>query len=84
MFSVRDTGEGIPAEAFERIFEKFGQVASRQGGRVMSTGLGLTFCKLAVKAHGGHIEVESVPGEGSTFSFTVPLDGPATITNDPH
>ncbi len=76
VFSIRDTGEGIPPEAFERIFEKFGQVASRHGGRTMSTGLGLTFCKLAVKAHGGHIGVESVPGEGSTFSFTIPLDGP--------
>ncbi len=73
LFSVSDTSEGIPAEAFERIFEKFGQVASRHGGRTMSTGLGLTFCKLAVQAHGGHISVESMPGEGSTFSFTIPL-----------
>jgi signal transduction histidine kinase len=73
VFSVRDTGEGIPAEAFERIFEKFGQVESRQSGRTMSTGLGLTFCKLAVESHGGHIEVESTPGQGSTFSFTIPL-----------
>ena len=72
VFSVRDTGEGIPVEAFERIFEKFGQVESRQGGRIMSTGLGLTFCKLTVKAHGGNIAVESVPGKGSTFSFTIP------------
>jgi len=72
LFSVQDTGEGIPSEAFRRIFEKFGQVASRQGGRTMSTGLGLTFCKLAVEAHGGHIEVESEPGQGSTFCFTIP------------
>jgi signal transduction histidine kinase len=73
VFSVSDSGEGIPPEAFEHIFEKFGQVASRQSGRVMSTGLGLTFCKLAVEAHGGHIGVESTPGAGSTFSFTIPL-----------
>lgn len=72
-FFVSDTGEGIPTEAFGRIFEKFGQVESRQGGRNMSTGLGLTFCKLAVESHGGHIEVESTPGEGSTFCFTIPL-----------
>ena len=72
-FSVRDTGEGIPAEAFGRIFEKFGQVAERHGGLTMSTGLGLTFCKLAVEAHGGQIGVESVPGQGSTFRFTIPL-----------
>jgi signal transduction histidine kinase len=72
-FSVMDTGEGIPPEAFERIFEKFGQVESRQRGRTMSTGLGLTFCKLAVESHGGHIWVESVAGQGSTFRFTIPL-----------
>ena len=73
VFSISDTGEGIPTEAFEHIFEKFGQVASRHGGRTMSTGLGLTFCKLAVEAHGGHIGVESVAGEGSTFRFTIPV-----------
>ena len=71
LFWVSDTGEGIPAESFECIFEKFGQVQSRQGGRLMSTGLGLTFCKLAVEAHGGHITVESAPGQGSTFRFTI-------------
>ena len=76
-FSVSDTGEGIPSESFGRIFEKFGQVESRKGGRTMSTGLGLTFCKLAVEAHGGHIDVESAPGQGSTFCFTVPLEPPA-------
>ena len=72
-FSVRDTGEGIPADAFERIFEKFGQVDARNK---VGTGLGLAFCKLAVEAHGGRIEVESRAGEGSTFSFTVPLTIP--------
>lgn len=71
-FSVSDTGEGIPADAFERIFEKLGQVESRKGGRMMSTGLGLTFCRLAVEAHGGSIRVESVPGHGSTFFFSIP------------
>jgi two-component system sensor histidine kinase/response regulator len=70
-FAVRDTGEGIPSEAFTRIFEKFGQLDSRRVG----TGLGLAFCKLAVEAHGGRIEVESTLGVGSTFSFTIPLSG---------
>jgi len=69
-FSVRDTGQGIPAEAFERIFDKFGQVDSRDN---VGTGLGLAFCKLAVEAHGGTISVASTPGTGSTFAFTIPL-----------
>jgi signal transduction histidine kinase len=69
-FSVRDTGKGIPAEAFERIFDKFGQVDSRDN---VGTGLGLAFCKLAVEAHGGTISVASTPGTGSTFAFTIPL-----------
>ncbi|HEY0156816.1 MAG TPA: response regulator [Thermoanaerobaculia bacterium] len=68
-FAVQDTGTGIPTEAFERIFEKFGQLDARKVG----TGLGLAFCKLAVEAHGGSIGVESAPGTGSTFSFTIPL-----------
>jgi two-component system sensor histidine kinase/response regulator len=67
-FAVRDTGQGIPAESFGRIFEKFGQLDSRRVG----TGLGLAFCKLAVEAHGGRITVQSTPGVGSTFSFTIP------------
>ena len=77
VFSVRDTGEGIPSEAFERIFQKFGQVESRKAGRKMSTGLGLTFCKLVVEAHGGRIWVESELGQGSTFLFAIPAQAPA-------
>ena len=68
-FAIRDTGIGIPHAAFERIFEKFGQLDSRRAG----TGLGLAFCKLAVEAHGGSIQVESTPATGSTFSFSIPL-----------
>jgi signal transduction histidine kinase len=77
-FFVKDTGEGIPTEYKKRIFEKFGQVQSRQSQRHPSTGLGLTFCKLAVEAHGGHIGVESELGKGSTFYFTIPLEPAAT------
>ena len=69
-FAIRDTGSGIAAEAFGRIFEKFGQLDTKNK---VGTGLGLAFCKLAVEAHGGSISVESTPGEGSTFSFTIPL-----------
>jgi two-component system sensor histidine kinase/response regulator len=78
VFSVMDTGEGIPSDAFEHIFEKFAQVGSREAGRTMSTGLGLAFCKLAVEAHGGQISVCSAQGQGSTFSFTIPLS-PSSI-----
>lgn len=74
LFAVRDTGEGIPADAMERIFEKFGQVESRQSGRTMSTGLGLSFCKMVVEAHRGCIWVESVMGSGSTFFFRIPVE----------
>ena len=71
--SVIDAGPGIPPEYHKRIFEKFGQV-QRDGPRV-GTGLGLTFCKLAVEAHGGQIQVDSEPGKGSTFWFEVPFKG---------
>jgi signal transduction histidine kinase len=76
-FSVTDTGEGIPNEAFEYIFEKFGQVKTRSEGCKYSTGLGLTFCKMVVEAHGGRIWVESERGKGSTFHFTIPIGSPS-------
>jgi signal transduction histidine kinase len=69
---VRDTGPGIPPEYRERIFERFAQVPGASSKRT-GTGLGLTFCKLAVEAHGGRIWVESEASQGSTFYFTLPL-----------
>jgi len=69
--SVTDTGAGIAPEFHGRIFEKFGQVNDQRAH--LGTGLGLTFCKLAVEAHGGGIGVESTVGSGSTFWFTLPL-----------
>jgi signal transduction histidine kinase len=66
-FYVRDNGPGISPEYHEKIFEKFCQVRTagmRKGG---STGLGLTFCKMAVEAHGGRIWVESELGKGAAF-----------------
>ena len=68
--SVIDAGAGIPPEYHGRIFEKFGQV-QKSGPRV-GTGLGLTFCRLAVEAHGGRIGVKSEVGKGSTFWFEIP------------
>jgi two-component system sensor histidine kinase/response regulator len=70
--AVSDTGPGIPAEYREKIFQRFGQVEARRENKVHSTGLGLTFCKLAVETHGGKIGVDSEVGKGSTFWFTLP------------
>jgi len=69
---VSDTGYGIPAEYREKIFEKFGQVETRSGSTKYSSGLGLTFCKLAVEAQGGRSGVESEVGKGSSFWFLLP------------
>ena len=66
-----DTGYGIPLEMQERIFDKFSQ--GRRGKPKTSSGLGLTFCRMAVEAHGGRIGVESEEGGGSTFSITFPI-----------
>ncbi len=69
-FRVSDTGEGIPPEHLPRIFEKFYRVpgSETKGG----AGLGLAIAREIVAAHGGHMDAESVPGEGSEFTFTLP------------
>lgn len=73
--SVIDTGPGIPADYQQRIFDKFVQVKEK-GNKRRGTGLGLTFCKMVVEAHNGHIWVESELGKGSRFSFSLPVCGP--------
>jgi len=70
---VKDSGKGIPKEFHQRIFEKFSQVDSSHADKKHGTGLGLTFCKMAVKAHQGKIWVESEEGKGSKFIFLLPL-----------
>lgn len=67
--SVADQGPGVEADMREKIFEKFQRGGS---GRKHSIGLGLAFCKLAVEAHGGTIGLDSEPGAGSRFWFTLP------------
>ncbi len=69
---VRDTGSGIAPEYRERIFERFYQIPLDHAGRSSGQGLGLAIVKMIVELHGGHVSVESIPGEGSTFTFTIP------------
>ncbi len=70
---VRDFGEGIPAEHREGIFERFSQLGDFMTGKPGGLGLGLAVCKEIVTAHGGRIWVESDPGQGSAFYFTIPV-----------
>jgi NtrC-family two-component system sensor histidine kinase KinB len=68
--SVTDDGPGIPLEYQSKIFQKFVQVNGQEPG---GTGLGLAICKEIVRAHRGTIWVESSPGHGSIFTFTLPI-----------
>ncbi len=74
VFSIRDRGPGIPSQYHEAIFDKFLQLEKKADGRIYTTGLGLTFCKMAVEAHKGSIEVVSDGVHGSTFSFAIPRE----------
>jgi signal transduction histidine kinase len=76
--SVHDEGPGISPEAQTRLFEKFFRAYS--ASNVTGTGIGLAIAKGLVEAHGGAILVESAPGEGTTFSFTLPLPSTANAT----
>jgi len=71
--SVTDTGEGIPGEDLPNIFERFYRVDKSRARATGGSGLGLTITKRLVEAHGGKIEARSEPGEGSRFTFTLPL-----------
>lgn len=70
IISVHDQGEGIPAAWQQRVFAKYGQVS---GGKLGGSGLGLTFCKLAIEAQHGRIWLESEVGRGTSLSITLPL-----------
>jgi PAS domain S-box-containing protein len=76
LVSVTDQGSGIPPERLDRVFDKFYRAGDDLVKKTNGVGLGLYICKNIVERHGGRIWVESTPGEGSTFKFTLPQDGP--------
>jgi len=78
VLTVSDTGEGIPEDLQPRIFEKFVGGESDTSKRMLyDSGLGLTFCRLAVECHGGSIRLKSKPGEGTTVFISLALAGPS-------
>lgn len=72
-FAVGDNGPGIPSEEQPKLFRKFYQIDDDFTGQIPGFGLGLAFVKSVVEAHGGKVSLESEPGKGSVFSFTIPL-----------
>lgn len=87
VLTVRDTGVGIPADALPHIFEQFYRApgVDVQTGTRKGLGLGLSISRKIIERHGGHIEVQSAPGLGSTFSIVLPLSlDPMTETTPEH
>jgi PAS domain S-box-containing protein len=76
-FTVTDSGIGIPQDRVDRLFKSFSQVDASTTRRYGGTGLGLAICKSLIDIMGGEIGVDSEPGRGSTFWFTIPLEVPA-------
>ena len=78
---VSDTGVGIPEEQLPHVFERFYRADSartRQGSSTAGSGLGLAIARQIAEAHGGGVEVKSAPGEGSTFTLSIPRAGPVS------
>jgi two-component system CheB/CheR fusion protein len=81
--SVSDHGIGIASEDMAKLFRPFSRLHDRKSAGIEGFGLGLSICERFVRAHGGGFVVESRPGEGSTFSFTLPLFGAAAQARAP-
>jgi two-component system sensor histidine kinase ChiS len=82
VISVADTGIGIPPEHIETIFEEFCRVANFRTRKVSGLGLGLAISRKLVELQGGQIWVESEVGVGSTFYFSLPIEGPPSTSMD--
>jgi PAS domain S-box-containing protein len=76
---VTDNGIGIPTEAIPRLFDKFFRVDNSETRQIRGTGLGLALVKQIIEAHRGQVRVESAPGKGSTFSFSLPIGAEASF-----
>ena len=74
VIAVHDQGPGIPREDQGTLFQPFGRIGGRDGDGIQGTGLGLVACRALVEAHGGKIWLESEPGQGTTFYFTLPIE----------
>lgn len=84
VISISDTGVGIPADKFATIFEEFRQADEGSARSYQGTGLGLPICKRLIELHGGRIWLESTVGQGSTFSFSLPLAETAPVVETAH
>ena len=71
---ISDTGQGIAPEDLPKLFKKYEQILGNKGKKQKGTGLGLYICKMLIELHGGNIAVNSKPGTGSTFIFSLPKD----------
>jgi signal transduction histidine kinase len=80
-FSVKDTGIGIAPEDMTKVFEAFRQIDSSVARRAEGTGLGMSISYRLVALHGGELWLESQVGQGSTFSFTIPLQPAASLAS---
>lgn len=80
LLGVKDTGEGIAADKVELLFQRFQQVDHNTQRRRQGAGLGLAICRELVEMHGGRIWVESEPGVGSSFFFTLPRSAPVSVS----